>query len=312
MESVNAMAQRFRSDKEFFQEIERSMPEGSKVFCLPYVGFPECPPVYKMPSYEHARGYVMTEKLVWNFGAVKGREADVWHKDVTALLTKNPEHMLERIVAAGFDGLLIDGRGFPSVGNVNQAAVLIKRINDKYQAEAGLPGAQLRQIVHQGDHKQFFLDLRPFRDAWMKRPEFRQQEAYERDWVAALWMADFYVSDPGEDGERVIWGRPDATMQLVNPTDRARKFQISFKVGVDTDGPFEFILSGVLTDAFDVSNPYGRDDPDNKRFGEYKSYVVEVPPGRSKIRIRCKPPNHFATDGRNLCYFIKEFRLREQ
>jgi hypothetical protein len=50
MASIDAFATRYRSDKQFFQEIERSMPPGSQVFCLPYVGFPECPPVYKMPN----------------------------------------------------------------------------------------------------------------------------------------------------------------------------------------------------------------------------------------------------------------------
>ena len=35
----------------------------------------------------------------------------------------------------------------------------------------------------------------------------------------------------------------------------------------------------------------GKDDPDNKRFGIEKKYFgVEVPPGRSKMRIRCVPP----------------------
>jgi hypothetical protein len=265
-----------------------------------------------MPSYEHARGYVMTDTLVWSCCAVKGRESDVWQKEVSNLLTRNPEHMLERIVAAGFDGLLIDGRGFPSVGNVNQAAALIKRINDQYQAEAGLPGAQLPIIVHSDDRRQFFLDLRPFRDAWMKRPQFRNQEAYERDWVAPLWMADFYVSDPGEDGERVVWGRPDATMYLVNPTDRTRTFDLTFKIGVDTEGPFEVILTGVATDAFDLENPYQKDDPAFKRFGVEQHYQIELPPGRSKLRIRCRPPGHFFYDGRNLCYFIREFKLQEK
>jgi hypothetical protein len=251
----------------------------------------------------------MTDTLRWSFGAVKGREVDVWQKDVTALLTRNPEHMLERIVARGFDGLLIDGRGFPSVGNVNQAAALIKRFNDKYQAEAGLPGAQLPMILHPEDRRQFFLDLRPFRDAWQNRPEFKYQEAYEYDWVAPLWMADFYVSDPGEDGERVIWGRPDATMYLVNPTDRTRKFKIHFRIGVDTEGPFEFTLSGAINDTFPLEKV--PEDTETRRTGRYRSYTVELPPGRSKVRIRCRPPDYFATDLRNLCYFIKEFRLEE-
>jgi len=312
MAPIDAFAERFRADKMFFKEIEQSMPPGTKVFCLPYSPFPESPPVHKMPCYEHARGYIMTDTLCWSYGAMKGREADAWQKDVSDMLPKQPEKMLERIVARGFDGLLIDGRGFPAARDADRAAVLIKRINGAFQAVVGQPGVLLPQIVHE-DGKQFFLDLRPFRDAWrtMKPADYARQEAYERDWVAPLWLG-FFVTEPSDDGERLIWGTPDKTLYLVNPADRTRRFEIAFTIGVDTTGPFDFTFSGLVTDSFTLEKPPGKDDHDTKRYGIPHSYIVDLPPGRSMIRIRCRPPEYFASDSRNLCYFIKDFRLLER
>ena len=51
MEKIDLMAERFRADKRFFAKIEDAMPPGTKVFCIPYTGFPESPPVYKMSNY---------------------------------------------------------------------------------------------------------------------------------------------------------------------------------------------------------------------------------------------------------------------
>jgi hypothetical protein len=136
MSAIDKFGERYRADKKFFKEIEHAMPPGSKVFCLPHAPFPESPPVHKMPAYEHARGYVMTDTLSWSFGAIKGREADVWLKDVSYMMTKEPEKMLKRIVARGFDGILIDGRGFPAGRDVDRAAALIKHFNDVYLALA--------------------------------------------------------------------------------------------------------------------------------------------------------------------------------
>ncbi len=311
LDPIDKFAARFESDRRFFQQIEQTMPPGSRIFCLPYSPFPESPPVYKMANYEHARGYVLTNTLYWSFGAIKGREADVWQKDVSYMMNRKPEEMLRRIVAGGFDGILIDGRGFPPARNVDHAAAIIKHFNDTYRAVAWPKNADLPQLVHE-DGRQFFLDLRPFRDAWrLKEPaKFAAAVAYERDWVAALWLAGFFVTDPGDDGEWYVWGTPDAAAWLVNPTDRTRHFTLTFTIGVDADGPFEMILSGLVNDTFTLDRPPG--SATGQRHGQERAYAIDLPPGRSSIRIRCKPPPYFVTDGRNLCYYVKDFKFTEK
>jgi hypothetical protein len=314
MKKIDLFAKRYRADKEFFGKIEASMP-GARVFCLPYSPFPESPPVHKMGAYEHARGYLMTDTLHWSFGAIKGREADAWNKQVAFSKT---DEMLRRVVARGFDGLLIDGRGYRASKDGDRAAVLIGRLNQLYETDSGQRGAQLPKITHE-DGKQFFVDLRPYREAYRRSaPDlYAKNVKEEAEWVAPLWLDGFILSSPyDESDDQLIWGPFDANLVLVNPTDRTRTFDMSFVIGVDVTGPFDITISGAgVNDHFAIDEVVDKEnDPLNlKRHGEPKSYLVTVPPGRTKIHFRCRPPEYFLPfDKRNLCYFLKDFTLREK
>ena len=81
-----AHAERFRADAAFYGEVERAMPGGT-VFTLPYVPYPEV-------KYEHVRGYLHTATVRWSFGAVRGRETDLWQREVA---TREPREMLGRL-----------------------------------------------------------------------------------------------------------------------------------------------------------------------------------------------------------------------
>jgi hypothetical protein len=313
MEKFDLQAERFRADKEHFERIERHMQPGAKVFCLPYTGFPESPPVYKMGNYEHGRGYLLTDTLCWSYGSIKGREADAWYKDVAH--AKHDE-MLRRIVARGFDGLLIDGRGFPAAKDVDHAAALVNRINQLFGAVAGPRAGLLPQIVHE-DGKQFFLDLRPYRDAYRRVDPagYADGVTREEEWVAALWLGGFHLTEPpDEGGERVHWGPFDADLVLVNPADRTRRFDVSFSIGTEATGPFDVRFGAPFNESFQLDKITDPNDPQNLKWhGVPKQYTVELPPGRTVIHIRCRPPEYFLPiDKKNLCYYIREFRLREK
>ena len=196
IKSIDEQAERFRADGRLFAEIEQMMPAGSKVFCLPYAPFPEYRPIEKMSIYEHARGYIHTDTLVWSYGAVKGREVDAWQCDVTSPLMTEPFEklpsavieFLDRIVCAGFDGVLIDTRGFAITKDGDRARAIEEIIHDRYE---GLVAARMNQprpkvkvarlrlprVAHE-DNRQFFLDLRPYRDELRRAlPPLRRSHA---------------------------------------------------------------------------------------------------------------------------------------
>jgi hypothetical protein len=288
------------------------MPPGTKVFCLPYSPFPESPPVHKMPAYEHARGFVLTNTLHWSFGAIKEREADAWNREVAFA---PPDEMLPRIVARGFDGVLVDGRGFSVTRDGDKAAALINRLNELYRGLAGVPRtARLPEIAHE-DGKQFFIDLRPYREA-LRRTDpttFASRVTAEAEWVAPLWLGGFHISTADASGELLHWGPFDGDLVLLNPTDRTRKFEITFVIGVEVAGPFDITIGDPVNHAFTLEKIHDPTDPqDQKRHGEPRAYKIDARPGRTVIHFRCRPPEYFLPfDRRNLCYFIKNFKIRE-
>jgi hypothetical protein len=310
-------AERFRADAAFFGEIEEHMPAGSKVFCLPYMAFPEVPPRHRMEAYEHARGYLHTRTLVWSFGAVKGREADAWQADVSARLTRERvREMLMRVLAAGFDGLLIDDRGFAPAHDPKQrlgAAEVITEINQNYAELLVRPVAQLPEIRHT-DRQQFFLDLRPFRDAYRERPggaaALESMERREREWIAVLWLDGFFSPEPPGFGDEYREGPRAATAVFVNPSDRDRRIRINMKLAGLQPGVYEIRLSGLVEDHFTMEKPGPGGDP---RAAEVeKTYIFTLPPGRHAIHFRCTPPRDFIPyDHRKLYYSIRDFERAE-
>lgn len=106
----DATAATFDSDKAFFAKVRDTLPAGSAVFNVPYVFFPESGTVNGIGPYDTVRGYLQTDDLRWSWGGVIGTDAD-WVAGATQ--SDTPE-MLDRAVAMGFTGLVLDRRGYPN------------------------------------------------------------------------------------------------------------------------------------------------------------------------------------------------------
>ncbi|MGA2933643.1 MAG: hypothetical protein ABSD81_00625 [Methanomicrobiales archaeon] len=103
----------FQQDDHFIKQIESVMPENAMIFQLPYVAFPESPPVYNMTDYNHFRGYLHSEKLRWSYGAIRGRLTDQWQKEVTQ---KGTIDMVDNLSVAGFSGVYVNTDGYADFG----------------------------------------------------------------------------------------------------------------------------------------------------------------------------------------------------
>jgi phosphoglycerol transferase len=106
----------YRQDGYFIRQIEGSVPSHSMIFQLPYVPFPETPPIHEMKDYDQMRGYLQSGSLRWSYGAMNGRETDRW---LSAVAGQSIEQMVHSITAAGFAGIYIDRYGY-----VDHAAAL--------------------------------------------------------------------------------------------------------------------------------------------------------------------------------------------
>ncbi|MBK5111374.1 MAG: hypothetical protein JJE10_08465 [Thermoleophilia bacterium] len=104
-----AIAAEFRQDAEFVAGIERMLPEGSAVFQLPYLEYPEgFPPPGRMTDYDPLRGYHHSHGLRWSYGAMKGRSADL----SACLEGLGLGKKINAARAIGFDGLWLDSFGY--------------------------------------------------------------------------------------------------------------------------------------------------------------------------------------------------------
>lgn len=78
---------------------------------LPYVAFPESPPVVALNDYEHFLVAVTNPAKSWSYGAVKNTEASTWARNLSGTLT--PQR-LRALASLGFCGVHVDTRGFTS------------------------------------------------------------------------------------------------------------------------------------------------------------------------------------------------------
>ncbi|HKX31899.1 MAG TPA: hypothetical protein VJ302_29705, partial [Blastocatellia bacterium] len=96
----------YLNDQEFIHRIEAAMPPRAMIFQLPLSTFPE-------GRSEPFVGYLHSKALRWSFGAIRGRDADVWQQQAVA---KPAREMLVMLAGAGFSGIFIERKAYPDYG----------------------------------------------------------------------------------------------------------------------------------------------------------------------------------------------------
>lgn len=99
----------FENDKNFVQSVEKALPVGAAIYQLPYIGFPEVPPLYRLANYQMMAGVLHSSSLHWSFGGMKGRPGDLFYR---SLAQEPMVRQLEVVRKLGFEGIYIDRRGY--------------------------------------------------------------------------------------------------------------------------------------------------------------------------------------------------------
>jgi len=101
------LARIYRADQRYLAQVEAALPEGAQVFQLPYMPFPEPGgAIGEMGEYDPFRAYLAGGgALRFSYGAMKGREADAFQREVSQL---PPEQMVARLRAEGFSAVWLD------------------------------------------------------------------------------------------------------------------------------------------------------------------------------------------------------------
>lgn len=105
----NEISLQYNSDSNFINIVENNIGSGSKILQMPYIPFPEEPSPYKMGYYDMLKPYLHSENLYWSYGSTKGKQNDLWLKEVSS---KNPEELVREISSNKFNGVFIDSFGY--------------------------------------------------------------------------------------------------------------------------------------------------------------------------------------------------------
>lgn len=105
----NEIRKAYASDAAFVNKIEAVMPAQAMVFQLPYAPFPENPTIANMPDYHHLTAYLHSHDIRWSYGAMKGRNGDLWLRKVA---NQPPPEFVKEIVENGFRGVYINRNGY--------------------------------------------------------------------------------------------------------------------------------------------------------------------------------------------------------
>ncbi len=95
----------FDSDAAFVAEIEQALPRGSMVFQLPYIAFPESPPVNRTLDGDQLRPYLHSSELRFSGGGIRGRP-DIDSLGEVASLA--PQDFVIQASALGYSGVIVD------------------------------------------------------------------------------------------------------------------------------------------------------------------------------------------------------------
>lgn len=219
---------RWAEDSEYFSELQAELGSGSAVFQLPLVPFPENPQVVDMPDYEHLRGFLHSD-LRWSYGGVKGSQGE-WQ----AMAFENgTTAALPALVAAGFDAVYIDRRGY-----LDRGASIEAELRAATGERAMLESPDHSLVVY--DLRQYAADLRASGTPLPSRDDVLRP-------VLLLFDSAAYAEE-GSGTERWRWAPAHAQAWLLNPQDSARKVTLSGAVQVaDASAHISVIIDGKST-----------------------------------------------------------------
>jgi phosphoglycerol transferase len=272
----NTVKLQFESDAAFVRAIERTVPRGALIFQLPFVTFPESPPLANMQDYDLLRAYLHSDHLRWSYGTMRGREENAWFRETAALPAPQ---LIERLGWAGFSGISINRHGFS-----DYAARIERELRDVL---GSLP-------IQSPDAELAFYDLKDYQT-------LRRHHTPPNEWAAwreaaihpplVVWQGGFSDQDSGS-GRR--FGTHDARLTLVNRVGRIQDVRLEMSI-TPNDGQVT-VSSSVFADPVHVD----RDSPRLDR-------TLRLPAGRYEVRFVSDAPRR--NDAGGSAFVVENVRL---
>lgn len=271
---------------QFIEKIESSMPSRAMIYQLPYVPFPENPPVHRMQDYDHfGGGYLFSRELRWSYGVMRNREGDSWQRFIAL---RPVSEVLERITLAGFQGLFIDRYGYEDHG---------VRLENEIRDILG------SQPIETPNQRYAFYSLLKFAEGLKK--QFPEREWEKRKEMAIYpcisWLRGFsHLEGTPENNWR--WCSHEGVLSFQNHSPGPREIGIAMTLATGYQEYAEINISGDLISENLMVNLQGT---------LLKKNII-VPPGEHRIRFSAKAKRVPApADLRTLVFRVNNFRFQE-
>jgi phosphoglycerol transferase len=228
----------FHEMRDFVRSVESQLPSGAAVFQLPHTEFIHDAPPGRMKAYDHARGYLHSERLRFSWGALTGRHGD-WARETATLPVSA---MLARIRLSGFSGIWLDTAGYPGTATRLIAelqrqvrAVPIRSASGRFLF-FGFPSERLGNA----DSANLATNA-----------ELRELAMHP---IEVTWRDGFYGEERDDGGRRWHWSRGSGLLELRNTLSRARTvtFTATLQSFEQSPRPLRVFCQG-RTETFHVS-----------------------------------------------------------
>lgn len=276
----------FNNDAKFVGFIENSVPPGSMIFQLPYVPFPENPPVNKMIDYDLFRGYLHSHDLRWTYGTIKGRNGDAWYKEVS----KQPANeLLKTISFAGFNGIYIDRFGYK-----DGADSLISQLS----RDLGT------QPVLSENKRMAFFNMIDFNNSLKERYAPAEYEAQRDIAIHPLlmsWEGGFSVLE-GDPSANWRWCSSSGILEIDNLSNSPKIINIQMSIATGYPDASKLVINGkdFVDELYvnNISSPYNK--------------TISVPPGEYMIKFTSDAKRVYApNDPRYMVFRVENFKYAE-
>ena len=106
---------------DFVHVLEKRLPEGSAIYQLPYVSYPEGWRLHTYDAYEFMKPYLESTSLRFNLGGMKGRDGDRLYRSLAQRSLATQVSVIRKL---GFSGIYVDRTGFADGGTAVVASLI--------------------------------------------------------------------------------------------------------------------------------------------------------------------------------------------
>lgn len=271
---------------DFVAKVEQTVPSGSTIFQLPYVPFPESPPLHGMLDYDHLKAYLSSKTLRWSYGAIRGREGDEWQKSAAALPVPA---FLETLAFTGFNGVYVDRHGYEDNGAAIErelsSSLGVAPITSNSGRFSFFPMLQYNQQL-----RQKFTE-----EEWLARKE----SAFPS--VMFYWRGGFYDLER-EGAENWRWCQATGQLDIYNRSEQARKVVMEMTFSTGYEETSDLTIRGALhSDQLKINSQ-----------GRAYTMTLTVPPGHNVIEfVSNAHAVKTVNDPRVLMFRVNNFRFKE-